>query len=44
VHLSGTLENPKQDLSPRLLAAIKESPGALIQFALKSLSAWLQKQ
>ncbi|HEX4639593.1 MAG TPA: hypothetical protein VH170_08910 [Chthoniobacterales bacterium] len=44
VHVSGTLDDPKQDLSPRLLAAIKESPGALIQLALRSLSAWLKKQ
>jgi hypothetical protein len=44
VHLSGTLDAPKQDLSPRLLGALKESPGALFSAALRELSAWLQGQ
>jgi len=30
VHLSGTIDNPQQDLSPRILEAIKESPGAAL--------------
>jgi hypothetical protein len=41
VHLSGTLDNPKQDLSPRLLSALKESPGALIGAAFRALGIWL---
>ena len=27
VHLSGTIEQPQQDLSPRIIEALKESPG-----------------
>jgi hypothetical protein len=41
VHLSGSLDDPKQDLSPRLLGALKESPGALLGAALRAFSAWL---
>ncbi len=44
MHLSGTLEAPQQDLSPRLLAALKESPSALLGAALRSFSAWLRGQ
>ena len=44
IHLSGSLDNPKQDLSPRLLGALKESPGALITTALRALSVWMQKE
>lgn len=42
VHLSGTLDAPKQDLSPRLLAALKESPGAFLGAALRAFGAWLR--
>jgi len=42
VHLSGTLENPQQDLSPRVFAAMKESPGAWFSAALRALGAWLR--
>jgi len=41
VHLSGTLNNPQQDLSPRLIAALKESPGRLLMVTLRALGAWL---
>lgn len=41
VHLSGTLEAPQQDLSPRLLAALKETPGAFIGAALRTFGEWL---
>lgn len=42
MHLSGTLDAPQQDLSPRLLDALKESPGALIGAAFRALGAWLK--
>jgi hypothetical protein len=41
VHLSGTLQSPQQDLSPRLVSALKDSPGALIGAAFRALDAWL---
>src|SRR6266403_2126146 len=30
VHLSGTTDKPEQDLSPRIIDALKESPGAFL--------------
>ena len=42
VHLSGTLEAPQQDLSPRLLAALKESPSAFFGAMLRALGEWFQ--
>lgn len=42
VHLSGTLDSPQQDLSPRILDALKQSPGALLGAALRQFSAWLR--
>jgi hypothetical protein len=42
VHLSGTLQSPQQDLSPRLVSALKDSPGALIGAAFRALDAWLR--
>ncbi|MBV9618588.1 MAG: hypothetical protein JO201_05200 [Verrucomicrobia bacterium] len=44
IHLSGTLDSPKHDLSPRLLGALKESPGALLGAALRALSTWLDSE
>lgn len=41
MHLSGTMDAPQQDLSPRLLSALKESPGALLGAAFRALGAWL---
>jgi hypothetical protein len=42
VHLAGTLENPQQDLSPRVLEALKGSPSALLGAALREFGAWLR--
>jgi len=42
VHLSGTVEEPKQDLSPRIVALFKESPGAYLGLLLRELGAWLK--
>jgi len=41
VHLSGNLESPQQDLSPRIVAALKDSPAALLSAAFRALAAWL---
>jgi hypothetical protein len=43
MHLSGTLDSPRQDLSPRLVAALKDSPGALLTAALRGFGAWLNQ-
>jgi len=42
VHLSGTLAEPQQDLSPRLVEAMKESPTAFFGAAFRALGAWLR--
>jgi hypothetical protein len=44
MHLSGTLESPQQDLSPRLIKALTDSPGALLGAALRALGAWLRER
>jgi len=44
VHLSGTLKSPQQDLSPRLVNALKDSTGALIGAAFRALDAWLHSK
>ncbi len=41
VHLSGTLDAPQQDLSPRVLAALKETPGAFFGALFRALGEWL---
>ena len=42
VHLSGTLDAPGQDLSPRILEALKETPGSFFSAAFRALGAWLK--
>jgi hypothetical protein len=44
IHLSGTVEKPQQDLSPRILAALKDSPSALLGAALRQFGAWLHSK
>jgi hypothetical protein len=44
VHLSGTLQSPQQDLSPRLVQALTDSPGALLGTAFRALGTWLREQ
>jgi hypothetical protein len=44
VHLSGTLDAPQQDLSPRLVQALTDSPGALLGAAFRALGAWVHGQ
>ncbi len=44
VHLSGTLDSPQQDLSPRIVQVLTDSPGALLGTAFRALGAWLHQQ
>ena len=43
VHLSGTIDEPVQDLSPRILELFKESPGAYLQLMFRQFGDWLKK-
>ncbi len=42
VHLSGTLDHPEQDLSSRILDALKETPGSFFGAAFRALGSWLK--
>jgi len=42
VHLSGTIDQPGQDLSPRILAALKQSPGAFLQLMFRQFGDWVK--
>ena len=42
VHLSGTIEQPEQDLSPRIIEALKESPGAFLGLIFRQVGDWLK--
>ena len=44
VHLSGTIDNPQQDLSPRIVEAIKESPTASLTLLFRQIGEWFKKQ
>jgi hypothetical protein len=43
VRLSGTIDDPKQDLSPRIIELFKESPGAYLQFLFRQFEDWLRR-
>jgi hypothetical protein len=43
VHLSGTIDQPKQDLSPRIIELFKESPGAYLQLLFRKFEDWLKQ-
>jgi hypothetical protein len=43
VHLSGTIDAPRQDLSPRIMAAIKDDPGAALGLFFRRLGVWLKE-
>jgi len=43
VHLSGTLRDPKQDLSPRIAEALKESPGAALGIFFRGVADWFRR-
>ena len=42
VHLSGTIDQPGQDLSPRIIEALKESPGAFLGLTFRLIGDWLK--
>jgi hypothetical protein len=42
VHLSGTIDQPQQDLSPRVIEALKESPGAFLGLTFRLIGDWLK--
>jgi hypothetical protein len=42
VRLSGTLDRPEQDLSPRIVDAIKQSPGSALGILFRGLGEWLR--
>ncbi len=42
VHLSGTIDEPGQDLSPRIVEAFKESPGAFLGLVFRQFGEWLK--
>jgi hypothetical protein len=42
VHLSGTIDKLEQDLSPRVVEALKESPGAFLGLVFRQLGDWLR--
>jgi hypothetical protein len=42
VHLSGTLDHPQQDLSLRIIEALKESPARFLGAILREITDWLK--
>ena len=43
VHLFGTIDDPKQDLSPRIIDLFKKSPGAFLQLLFRQFEDWLNR-
>jgi hypothetical protein len=43
VHLSGTIDKPRQDLSQRIIELFKESPGAYLGLLFRQFGEWLKK-
>ena len=43
VHLTGTIDEPKQDLSQRIVELFKESPGAYLGLLFSQFGDWLKK-
>jgi hypothetical protein len=42
VHLSGTIDEPKQDLSRRIIELFKQSPGAYLGLLFRQFEEWLK--
>ena len=42
VHLSGTIDEPKQDLSQRIIELFKQSPGAYLGLLFRQFEKWLK--
>jgi hypothetical protein len=43
VHISGTIDEPRQDLSQRIIELFKESPGAYLGLLFRQFGDWLKK-
>ena len=43
VHLSGTIDEPRQDLSQRIIELFKESPGDYLGLMFRQFGDWLKK-
>ena len=43
VHVSGTIDEPRQDLSQRIIELFKESPGAYLSLMFRQFGGWLKK-
>ena len=43
VHLFGTIEDPGQDLSPRIIELFKQSPGAYLGLFFRQFEDWLKR-
>ena len=43
VRLSGTIDDPGQDLSPRVIELFKQSPGAYLRLLFRQFEGWLKK-
>ena len=43
VHLSGTIDEPRQDLSQRIIELFKESPSAYLGLLFRQFGEWLKK-
>ncbi|HEX4629779.1 MAG TPA: hypothetical protein VH188_02340, partial [Chthoniobacterales bacterium] len=43
IRLSGTIDQPEQDLSPRVFEALKESSGAFLGLAFRLIGDWLKE-
>jgi hypothetical protein len=43
VHLSGTIDDPGQDLSPRIIELFKQAPGAYLRLLFRQFEEWLKK-
>jgi hypothetical protein len=43
VHLSGTIDEPRQDLSQRIIELFKQSPGAYLSLMFRQFGDWLKK-
>ena len=43
VRLSGTIDNPGQDLSPRIIELFKQSPGVYLQLLFRQFEGWLKR-
>jgi hypothetical protein len=44
VNLAGTVQKPKEDLSPRIAEVLKKSPGAAVGIFFRKLGEWFEKK